>query len=52
MNIPEDTEKVFFMGAYHKLGPHGKPYIWMDGQWKRSTKSEHEIRRELAKLGG
>jgi hypothetical protein len=37
MNRPNDAQ-VFIDPSYYKLGRHGKPYYWREGEWLSISK--------------
>lgn len=48
MEKPVDAQ-AFFDGSYYKVGLHGKAFIWIEGEWKRSSKDKAEIIKNTTK---
>lgn len=39
---PEDAQYEV-SGSFYKVGAHGFVYLWVDGEWRHSTKKEWEL---------
>lgn len=40
---PTDSTRTM-NGLYYKLGKHGLVFVWIDNQWRRSTKTAEELK--------
>jgi len=46
MTNPKDSQ-IFLDGSHYKIGLNKKPFIWVDGQWIRSSKKADDITRAI-----
>lgn len=41
--------QVYTSGSWYKIGLRGLPFVWIDGEWKRSNKPAHDLRKHINK---
>lgn len=46
MNTISESQ-VFLDGLHYKIGHLGRPYIFLNDDWIRSTKSAEEVKRAI-----
>lgn len=44
---PLDAQ-IWIDGCWYKVGRHDLPFVWVNNQWRRTTKTAHEINKAIA----